>query len=49
MEVAKENIHDGKMLKKLVDYVGSKNNSIKKILADGAPMILKTTSSILIN
>ena len=36
MEVTKENVHDGKMLKKLVDDVISKNNSIKKILADGA-------------
>jgi len=37
IKVTKENVHDGKMLKKLVDdVVGSKNNSIKKILADGA-------------
>src|SRR4029079_4301537 len=35
MEVTKENVHDGKMLKKLVNNVVSKN-SVKKILADGA-------------
>ena len=35
MEVTKENVHDGKMLKKLVDDVISKNNMIKKILDDG--------------
>ena len=37
MEVTKENVHDGsKMLKKLVDDAGSKNNNVIKILADGA-------------
>jgi len=37
MAVTKENIHDGKMLKKLVDdVVVSKNNNIQKVLADGA-------------
>ena len=36
MEVTKENVHDGKMLKKLVGDAGSKNNNVIKILADGA-------------
>jgi hypothetical protein len=36
IKVTKENVHDGKMLKKLVDNVDSKNNNIIKILADGA-------------
>lgn len=35
MEVTKENIHDGKMLKGLV-HNASKNNNIQKVLADGA-------------
>ena len=35
MEVTKENVHDGKMLKELVHNV-SKNNNIQKVLADGA-------------
>jgi hypothetical protein len=35
MEVAKEDVYDGKMLKKLVDNV-SENNYVKKVLADGA-------------
>jgi hypothetical protein len=48
MEVTKENVHDGKMLKRLVDDVISKNNRIKKILADGA-MTPNTTSSISMN
>ena len=34
MKVTKENVHDGKMLKELVNNVISKN-SVKKILADG--------------
>ena len=36
MEVTKENVHDGKMLKELVEDVVSKNNNIQKVLADGA-------------
>jgi Transposase DDE domain len=36
MEVTKEDVYDGKMLKKLVDNVVSENNDVKKILADGA-------------
>jgi hypothetical protein len=36
MNVTKENIHDGKILKELVGDVVSKNNNIQKILADGA-------------
>jgi Tfp pilus assembly protein FimT len=38
MEVTKEDVYDGKMLKKLVDnvVVVSENNDVKKILADGA-------------
>jgi len=36
MGVTKENVHDGKMLKKLVEDIVSKNNSVKKVLADGA-------------
>ena len=35
MNVTKENVHDGKMLKELVGDV-SKNNNIQKVLADGA-------------
>ena len=35
MEVTKENVHDGKILKELVHNV-SKNNNIQKVLADGA-------------
>jgi transposase len=35
MEVTKENVHDGKMLKGLV-HNASKNNNIQKVLADGA-------------
>lgn len=35
MRVTKEDVHDGKMLKELVDDV-SKNYDIKKVLADGA-------------
>lgn len=35
MEVTKENVHDGKMLKELV-HNASKNNNIQKVLADGA-------------
>ncbi len=34
MNVTKENVHDRKMLKELVGDVVSKNNSVKKILAD---------------
>ena len=36
MNVTKENIHDGKILKELVGDVVSKNNNIQKVLADGA-------------
>lgn len=37
MEVTKENVHDGKILKELVEDVVSKNNNnIQKVLADGA-------------
>jgi transposase len=36
MNVTKENVHDGKMLKELVEGVISKNNNIQKLLADGA-------------
>jgi hypothetical protein len=36
MEVTKEDVYDGKMLKKLVDNVVSENNDVKKVLADGA-------------
>ncbi len=37
MDVTKENVHDGKILKELVgDDVVSKNNNIQKVLADGA-------------
>jgi len=35
MEVTKENVHDGKMLKGLV-HNASKNDNIQKVLADGA-------------
>ena len=35
MEVTKEDVYDGKMLKKLVDNVVSENNEVKKVLADG--------------
>ena len=35
MEVTKEDVYDGKMLKKLVDNV-SENKDVKKVLADGA-------------
>ena len=48
MSVTKENIHDGKMLKELVDNV-SKKYDIKKVLADGGYMILKITLSILMS
>ena len=34
MEVTKEDVYDGKMLKKLVDNVVSENNYVKKVLAD---------------
>ena len=34
MEVTKENVHDGKILKELVENVVSKNNNIQKVLAD---------------
>jgi len=34
MEVTKEDVYDGKMLKKLVDNVVSENNDVKKVLAD---------------
>ena len=34
MEVTSEEIHDGKMLKSLVD-IASENNNVKSILADG--------------
>jgi hypothetical protein len=36
MEVTKENAHDGKMLKKLVEDAASEKNNIQKVLADGA-------------
>jgi hypothetical protein len=36
MEVTKEDVYDGKILKKLVDNVVSENNDVKKVLADGA-------------
>jgi hypothetical protein len=36
MEVTKEDVYDGKILKKLVDNVMSENNDVKKVLADGA-------------
>jgi len=36
MEVTKEDVYDGKMLKKLVNNVVSENNDVKKVLADGA-------------
>ncbi len=49
MEVTKENAYDGKMLKKLVDNVVSKNNNIKKYLLTRESMTLKRTSSILMN
>ena len=46
MEVTKENVYDGKMLKKLInDNVVYKNNSVNKTLADDA-MIIKITSGI---
>jgi hypothetical protein len=46
IEVTKENVYDGKMLKKLInDNVVYKNNSVNKILADDA-MIIKITSGI---
>ena len=35
MNVTKENVHDGKILKELVHNV-SKNNNIQKVLVDGA-------------
>ncbi len=34
MNVTKENVHDGKILKRLVDDASSKNNNIQKVLAD---------------
>ena len=34
MEVTKEDVYDGKMLKKLVNNVVSENNYVKKVLAD---------------
>src|SRR6478672_12999069 len=34
MEVTKEDVYDGKMLKKVVDNVVSENNDVKKVLAD---------------
>jgi hypothetical protein len=34
MEVTKENVHDGKILKELV-HNASNNNNIRKVLADG--------------
>jgi Transposase DDE domain len=34
MEVTKEDVYDGKMLKKLVDNVVSENDDVKKVLAD---------------
>jgi hypothetical protein len=49
MEVTKENAYYGKMLKKLVDNVVSKNNNIKKYLLTGESKTLKRTSSILMN
>ncbi len=36
MNVTKENVHDGRILKELVGDVISKNNNIQKVLADGA-------------
>ena len=33
MEVTKEDVYDGKMLKKLVDNVVSENNDVKKVLS----------------
>ena len=36
MNVTKENVHDEKILKELVEDVVSKNNNIQKVLADGA-------------
>src|SRR6478672_897266 len=36
MDVTKENVHDGKILKELVGDVVSKNNNIQKVLTDGA-------------
>ena len=36
MDVTKENVHDGNILKELVGDVVSKNNNIQKVLADGA-------------
>jgi Transposase DDE domain len=36
MNVTKENVHDGKILKELVGDVVSNNNNIQKVLADGA-------------
>ena len=47
MNVTKENVHDGKMLKG-IEFRGclSKKNNIQKVLADGAHMTLNTTSSI---
>ena len=36
MNVTKEHVHDGKILKELVGDVVSKNNNIQKVLADGA-------------
>ena len=36
MEVTKEDVYDGKILKKLVDNVVSENNDVKKVLADSA-------------
>jgi transposase len=36
MDVTKENVHDGKILKELVGDVVSKNNNVQKVLADGA-------------
>ena len=35
MEVTKENVHDGKILKELVSQCVSNNNNIRKVLADG--------------
>ncbi len=48
MIVTKEDVHDGKMLKELVDDI-SKNYNIKKHWLTGEHMILKTTSGILTN
>jgi hypothetical protein len=39
LEVTSEEVHDGKMLKKLVDNA-SKNNNVKRVLADGICTII---------